>query len=82
VRPGDDRANPYARDPYARDPYDEPRAGQSADGEDDRAPPPRSRSWREAPPPDYDQDGPAPAPRYQERAPPYSSADGDPRDGY
>ncbi|HEX3407229.1 MAG TPA: PBP1A family penicillin-binding protein, partial [Caulobacteraceae bacterium] len=78
-----DRANPYARDPYARDPYDDPRADQPDNGEDDRAPPPRwSRGWREGPPPDYGDDGQAqPPPRYQERAP-YSSADGDPRDGY
>ena len=83
----DDRANPYARDPYARDPYDrgrydDPRAGQPDGGEDERAPPPRyGRGWRESPPPDYGDDGQAPPPRGQER-PPYSSADGDPRDGY
>jgi membrane peptidoglycan carboxypeptidase len=77
----DDRSNPYARDPYARDPYGDPGADGQGDGQDERAPPqPRAgRGWREEPPPD-DQDD-APPPRYQDR-PPYSAADGDPRDGY
>jgi membrane peptidoglycan carboxypeptidase len=82
ARGGDaDRANPYARDPYARDPYNDPRADQGDNGEDDQPPPPRQgRVWREAPPPDDEDDQPPP-PRYQDRSP-YSSADGDPRDGY
>ena len=86
--------DPYARDPYARGRYDDPRGGDPRaedprggdqdDGADARAAPPQrwNRGWRESPPPDDNDDGQAPPPRYQERAPPYSSADGDPRDGY
>ncbi len=79
---GDDgeRANPYGPAPYAGDPYDAQRTYDRGDGGDDRAPPPprSGGGWREAPPDEADD---PPPPRYQQR-PPYSAADGDPRDGY